>query len=411
MSNYPHEILAKVDRLSEEQKSLLAEIQSSRDSKSQPIQTLKAFGGKPETGPFKSMGHFLHCVKTAGPNVNSNPEIQGWHKAWQEHASRSWQAQGMKTMPTGLNESVGADGGVLVPPVWANQIMMRTYGNDILGRTTLFPLTTGNNLRVPAVLETSRANGSRFGGVAGYWRGEAGTIAAAKPQLELIDLNLESLTVAIQATQELIDDASSLESFINMVAPAELSFKIGDAIVNGDGVGKPVGLLKSPSKVVVSKQVGQPGQTITAHNVNEMWSRLHVSCRDNAVWLYDQSIEPALDEMTIGTASAQMPVYLPPGGLSAGRYGTIKGRPAIPVEFCQQLGTEGDLILTDLSTYLTASKGGVQSAVSMHVYFLTNEQVFRWVVRLAGRSWWISALTPASGGPTQSNLVVLATRA
>ncbi len=88
----------------------------------------------------------------------------------------------------------------------------------------------------------------------------------------------------------------------------------------------------------------------------------------------------------------------------------MQGRPIIPVEFCQQLGTEGDLILTDLSTYLTASKGGMQTASSIHVLFLTNELMYRFIMRLDGKPWWLSALTPKSGGPTQSNIVTLATR-
>ena len=82
----------------------------------------------------------------------------------------------------------------------------------------------------------------------------------------------------------------------------------------------------------------------------------------------------------------------------------------IPVEFCQQLGTTGDLILVDPSTILSAMKQGMQAANSIHVYFLSNEQVFRFVIRMDARSWWTSALTPKSAGNTQTNIVALATR-
>lgn len=401
----PDELLAKVDALTLGQTEVLEAINKSRTpGYNQPVSVMQQMAksqDKVGTGPWKSLGHMMQTVAKQCPNGNwqSNDQVKAWH------------AHAQKTLPTGLNETVGADGGVLVPPTWTNQIMMKTYlANDLLGRTTMLPITVGNTVRVPAVNETSRANGSRFGGVSSYWRSEAGQLTASKPSFDLITLTLESLTALMRLTQEVIDDAPMLEALVNMIAPMELAFRIGDALVNGDGVTKPVGLLNSPSKITVSKVPGQAAGTILAHNVNEMWSRLHVSCRDNAVWLVDQTTEPALDEMTIGTAGAQMVVYLPVGGLSTPRLATLKGKQVLPIEFCAQLGTVGDIILTDLATLLSITKGGIESAVSMHFYFDTNEQAFRWVVRLDSKSWWLSPLSPRSGGPTQSNIVVLESR-
>lgn len=238
-------------------------------------------------------------------------------------------------------------------------------------------------------------------------------MTASKPSIDQVSLTVDSLYVAVQATQELIDDASglALETFINLVATEELAFRIGDAIVNGDGKTKPFGIINSPAKIAQAKETGQAAATIVAANVLKMWSRLHVSCRQNAVWLIDQSIEPALATMTIGTAGGQLAVYQPAGGLSGLPYATLLGKPVLATEFGQPLGTEGDIILWDPTTYLTATKGGMQSASSIHVYFLTNEQVFRFIMRIDGKPWWFNPLTPKSGGPTQSCIVTLATRA
>jgi HK97 family phage major capsid protein len=87
------------------------------------------------------------------------------------------------------------------------------------------------------------------------------------------------------------------------------------------------------------------------------------------------------------------------------------GRPVVPVEFCSTLGTKGDIILWDPSTYLVGTRGGMQSAVSMHVYFSTAEQQFRFILRMDGKPWWTSPLTPFKGSNTQSCVVTLATRA
>jgi len=55
-------------------------------------------------------------------------------------------------------------------------------------------------------------------------------------------------------------------------------------------------------------------------------------------------------------------------------------------------------------------KGGMQTATSIHVAFLTDETLFRFVYRVDGAPKWNVPLTPNSGGPTQSPFVVLAAR-
>lgn len=394
----PH--LEKADELIQQQNEFLQELRKAREfGYSQPRKVLSTYGprAKGATGPFQSLGHFLKSVRECPNGV------------FHHHQTMS---QYLKALPTGMNETAGGDGGYLVPPEFAQQLLMRTYQNNLLERTFLFPLTTSNSIKIPAVNETSRADGSRFGGVQAYWRSEGGSVSRSKPNLGQITLTVDSLTCTVQVTQELLDDASgiALEQFINLVAPQEMSFKIGDAIVNGDGVTKPIGIKGAPAKVTQSKDAGQAAGTITATNILNMWSRLHASCRENAVWLIDQTCEPKLGTMTIGTAGANLVVYQPAGMLSAAPYATLMGKPVLPVEFCQQVGTEGDIILWDPSTYLTATKGGLQTAVSMHVLFESNELLYRFILRIDGKPWWMNPLTPKSGGPTQSCIVTLETR-
>jgi hypothetical protein len=49
----------------------------------------------------------------------------------------------------------------------------------------------------------------------------------------------------------------------------------------------------------------------------------------------------------------------------------------------------------------------VQQAVSMHVAFLTDENVYRFTYRADGQLNWNAALTPKSGGATLSPVVTL----
>lgn len=385
-------------------------------SRSQAIKDQIA-SAKGHNGGFRNFAEFCMAVRVRSDNQFGDSAVRDHCKTmmgnWENLFNsryKSFEGGFNKTSPTGMSETFsGQDGGALVPPEFVAQILMRLYSNDLMNRCTIFPVA-GNQLKVPAINETSRAEGSRFGGVTSYWLPEAGTINPSKPSIQTVDLSLESLFVMMRPTQQLLDDAPALEVYLTTLAAQEVAFKVGSAIVRGDGVGKPKGILNSNCKVAVTKESGQLAATIKAENIMNMWARLHESCEANAIWLVEKSTFPQLSSMTIGTAGAQLAVYLPQGGLSNTPYGTIYGRPVIPVEFCSALGTEGDIILWDPTQYLIITKGGIQTAVSMHLYFNTNEMAFRFTMRMDGKNWWTSALTPFSGAATRSCVVTLETR-
>jgi hypothetical protein len=87
------------------------------------------------------------------------------------------------------------------------------------------------------------------------------------------------------------------------------------------------------------------------------------------------------------------------------------GRPVIPIEQAEALGTVGDIILADLSDYMLIEKGGIEPAESMHVRFLYAENTFRWMYRVSGTPMTHVAVTPYKGNNSVSPYVVLATRA
>ena len=129
------------------------------------------------------------------------------------------------------------------------------------------------------------------------------------------------------------------------------------------------------------------------------------------VWLVNQDVTPQLHQLNLPVGTGGALVYMPPGGLSQSPYGTLYGRPVLESEYCSTLGTVGDIILFSPSQYQMIDKGGVQSAMSIHVRFIYDEQVFRFVYRIDGKPLWHQPLTPYQGTNTQSPFVTLATRA
>lgn len=356
----------------------------------------------------KSFGHFLAAVRDA----ERNPEI---HKSLATTIDKGWQrTKSLGDLVTksasGMNEAVDSDGGFLVPPTFSQNIFMRLYENDLLKRTDQYTVTS-NNMTFPAIDETSRADGSRYGGVRAYWADEAGQGTASKPKFNHLVMKLRKLFALGYMTEELLSDSPMLaDNYLTKMFAGEIEFKVGDALINGDGASMPLGILNSPAKITVAKDGGQKATSLSPFNIANMWNRMWAPSRKNAVWLINQDVEPALDLLVLPTGTSGVTTYMPTQGQSTEGYSTIKGRPVIVTEFNQTLGTEGDIILWDPTQYVTITKGAPDTAMSMHLRFDYQENAYRTTFRIDGNCWWKKALTPKNGSNTYSPIITLAAR-
>lgn len=313
----------------------------------------------------------------------------------------------------GANEGTPSDGGFLVGTDSEIELMSKVYGESIILNSVQRTTISGNSngLKLKLLKENSRADGSRQGGVQAYWEGEAGSVTASQREYEEFELYLKKLMAVSYASSELLEDYTALESETNTGFQEEMTFKLENSIINGDGIGKPKGIINSAAKITVSAEVGQTtANPLLYENICNMWARLHPRSQMSAIWLVDQTLIPHLFTMGLMNGTAGTPVYLPPGGASSAPYGTIFGRPVAHTEHTQAANTEGDIILWDPKSYRVIEKGGIKQASSLHVAFLTDEMAYRWTYRVNGAPKWYSPLTPKNGGSTLSTIVTLATR-
>jgi HK97 family phage major capsid protein len=312
---------------------------------------------------------------------------------------------------TGLGESVGSEGGFLVFEDVTNQLVQSVFETGKLGRYCMrFPISTSaNSIKINAFNETSRATGSRLGGLQSYWLQEAGEKLASKPDFRQLELILKKLIALVYLTDELLQDVQALERIVRQGFADEFGWMLDNAIVNGTGSGMPLGILASPCLVTVAKETGQTASTVVVENLVKMYSRqLNPS---QAIWLVNRDITPELFTMGITVGTGGSPIFMPAGGISGNPFNTILGRPVIEIEQASTLGTLGDIIFADLGGYILAEKGGIQAATSIHVRFVYDESAMRFVWRLDGQPLLASAITPASGsGNTLSHFVTLAAR-
>jgi HK97 family phage major capsid protein len=317
---------------------------------------------------------------------------------------------------TYANESVGADGGFLVPPSYASEIFSVINSDEqLLARVRQIPVA-GNEWKYPS--NETTAHGTT--GVQAYWDGEADTINQTKPVFKNGSIKLDRLTALCPVTEESLEDSAALGAWIQMEAGEKMAFKVTDAILNGNGAGMPLGLLSAPCLVTVPKETSQPTSTLYAENILKMFSRMPLRMRKRAAWVMNQDVEPLLPQMNIKVKNvagsenvggiALPPIIYTPPGANGNDYGMLLGRPIVITEASPALSSAGDVALIDFQSYIAITKGGVKADESMHFFFDQNMRAFRFVLRIGGQPWLSAPIGRKNGSNTLSCAVALGAR-
>lgn len=309
------------------------------------------------------------------------------------------------------SEGIGQDGGFAVPPDFrATIVKMLDSEESLLARTDQM-ITSSNGITIPL---DENPNWSSSG-VQSYWENEAGLKTQSKPALSSLTVRANKLITLVPLTDELIQDAAAMSSYVTTKAPEMIAFRLNDAILNGTGTGQPFGILNSAGTVSVAAESGQAADTVTYTNLVNMLYRCSAESRRNGVWLMNPDVEAVLPFLSFPTSGGTVatPVYLPPGGASQAPFGTLFGRPIIPTQACKALGDSGDIVFGDLKKYLTVVKaGGLRTDISIHLWFDYDVTAFRFVLRVGGQPWRNSTIAGYNAGTaTRGFFTKLAERA
>ena len=146
----------------------------------------EVLGFQPGEAHFHSFGEYLAAVAGHYRSHGSQTDAR---------LARAGIDQTMTRAPSGAGTIDPTGGGFLVQTDFANMVFTRAYAmGEILSRVTRFSISTGaNGIKIPGIDETSRATGSRYGGVQSYWLAEGDALTASKPKFRLIELDLKKL--------------------------------------------------------------------------------------------------------------------------------------------------------------------------------------------------------------------------
>ncbi len=356
-------------------------------------------------GPFKTLGEQLQAVIKAEVSNGRGPD----ERLFQVRAA------------AGASEAVPSDGGFLVQPEFSRQIIERMYEvGDIYNRCLEIPVGT-NTFKFAQFDETSRATGSRLGGIQIYLENEAGNLlpnslqssnTSQKPTFNLTELTTNKITGLMYLTDELGFDSNAFDTWATYAFSQELMFTLENLIVTGTGAGQPLGVLNSPALAVAAKQTGQATQTVVSQNINTMlaafWARSYNSA--GSVWLYNQALLPQLSTLStlVGNAGSESKLWQ--WATSSDEYDRLAGFPALMCEYCPVPGTPGDIILCDFSRYVIAMREKMRAEMSIHVKFISDQQAFRFIMRVSGQPIDRAPVTPLNGNIPTSPFVALQAR-
>jgi HK97 family phage major capsid protein len=352
--------------------------------------------------PFASFGEQLQAIRAAAIGAKNGADPDPRLRAVNEFARAQMAA-------AGLNETVGSDGGFAVQTDYSDRILARIDQDAVLWPAAFeIPVSTNaNGVKVNLIDESSRATGSRWGGVQVYWEAEAAAGTAKKPKIFPLELTLQKLFGLAYRTDEIAQDWAASGAILEAAFSAEMAFALDDAALRGTGAGQPTGILNSSALVSVSGESGQTADTVIAENIFNMFARMPARSKRRAAWYINGDLWPQIFQLhqVIGTGGA--PLFIPTGAIGDAPGGTLLGRPVIEIEQASAPGDTGDINFIDMGEYLRISKGGIQRASSIHVEFLTDQEVFRWILRTNGAPGWKTAVTPYKGSLSKSPFVTL----
>ncbi len=343
---------------------------------------------------FNAAAEFYAAVRTASMNQGFDPRLNGPDLG--------------AAAPTNFEQNVGSAGeGFLVPPELRTEIWNLVFeGTDLVDMCDKVE-TNSNSISLPKD-ETTPWGAA---GVQAAWASEGNVMTPSKIAMGQLTVQLHELRVFVAATNELMADAPRLQNALTVQAARAIRWRASDAIIWGDGNGKPLGIQNSGALIVQPKDGGQATKTLSVNNLLNMMSRLYRTGGGSPFWLVNPDVLPQLGQLAIGTVPAWLPLNQPIAG--SPWEGTLLGRPVMFSEHAQSLTAQGDVNLLCLDTgymLLTKAGGGIDYAASIHLWFDYNLAAFRWIFRLGGQPYLSAPYAAANGPNTKSHFITLQAR-
>jgi HK97 family phage major capsid protein len=310
-----------------------------------------------------------------------------------------------------LSEESGAVGGYLVPVEYSNQILRIATERSIVRaqNPTIVNMTT-REFDFPALDHTGSTAGvdPRLGGVVATWTEEAGEKTETEPAFKNVKLVYHELSgYTLASAQVRMDAGPMLESMLRELFADAIAFTEDWAFINGDGAGKPLGVLKAPCLLTEVAATS----TLVLSDILAMLEKFLPTRANGGVWFAHPKTLSKLAILADGAANTNNFVWA--NDAKSPIPTMLYGKPLIftdrvPVLPASTGATQiGGLLLADWSQYLIGDRAGLQIDFSEHYKFINNQGTWRFAKYVDGQPKLGAAMYLADGTNQVSPFVSL----
>lgn len=237
-------------------------------------------------------------------------------RAADEYKGNFWNAMRSKApMPQVVNAlqvGVDSEGGYLVPDEYEKTLVESLEEENIFRKLARIINTASGERKIPVVASKGSAN----------WIDEEGPYEDSDSTFSQVTIGAYKLGTTIKVSEELINDSVfDLEDYIAREFARRIGAREEDSFFNGDGTGKPLGILAANGGADVGVTAAS-ATAITADEVIDLFYSLKAPYRKKAVWVLNDATVKAVRKLKDSTGQ-----YLWQPSLVAGTPDTLLGRP------------------------------------------------------------------------------------
>ncbi|NLD98607.1 MAG: phage major capsid protein [Fibrobacter sp.] len=302
----------------------------------------------------------------------------------------------LRGVKNAASTGIGSQGGFAVPTEYSSVYWDKSLESEIIrSRAQVWKMTSDTRI-VP--MFNSQDTSTGIYGFVSQWLAELGTATVQTPELRGLKLSAHKLGLYTALSREVAEDGLDFPRQVENALTKALGWSLDDAFFNGNGVGKPIGILNAACKIVVGKENGQANNSIVRENLVKMFARLMPGSFQNAVWVVNQS---CLVSLLMLKDDAGNPLWA---------YGKpLLGLPVIVSEKLPSVGNQGDIALCDFSCYAIGMRQEIAIDTSNAPGWTKDQIDLRGIIRVTGQPIFSQPIKQKDGN-TVSPFVLLADR-
>lgn len=271
-------------------------------------------------------------------------------------AVRDGRTQGMEQRD--LTAGNGPSAGFLIPKEFSDEIMS-IAAKPRIARQLSMVIPAGDNPDAEFEMPVLDQTGDKgvYAGVVMKWTAEGADVdEAGDPSLIPVTLKPNELTGKITVTNKMLRNSAAASVMLQGLMMGAKDAAEEDAFFNGDGVGKPLGVLQSKAKIEITRT--NSGK-VTYEDLVSMYAQF---LGENGTWVLNRTV--VTDLMTMVATGTNNLVWQP--SARDGEPPLLLGLPVRYNEYSPTKGNAGDIALVDMNYY--AIKDGAQLAIAMDPY-------------------------------------------